>query len=105
MRMLFSLRRLPRFVKHSQTLILLRLLQPPEPPGFFLLLSMSLSKEIVSHKILLVGLLAHFLCEECLDIFLPSRTKLVNCSFSESVVPEGFKKAVVIPRLFVMMMT
>ena len=33
----------------------------------------------------------------CLDILLPSITKLVKCSLSESVVPGGFKKAIVSP--------
>ena len=34
---------------------------------------------------------------ECLDILVPSITKLVNCSLSEGVVPADFKKAVVTP--------
>ena len=38
-----------------------------------------------------------FLVKECLDILVPSITKLVNCSLSEGVVPAGFKKAVVPP--------
>ena len=33
-----------------------------------------------------------FLVKECLDILLPSITKLVNCSLSEGVVPADFKK-------------
>ena len=32
--------------------------------------------------------------KECIDILLPSITKLVNCSLREGVVPDGFKKAV-----------
>ena len=36
-----------------------------------------------------------------LDIHLLSIIKLVNCSLSESVVPTGFKKAVVTPLLMV----
>ena len=32
-----------------------------------------------------------------MDILLPSITKLVNCSLSEGLVPDGFKKAVVTP--------
>ena len=38
-----------------------------------------------------------FLIKECIDILLPSITKLVNCSLSEVLVPDGFKKAVVTP--------
>ena len=38
-----------------------------------------------------------FLVKECLDILVPSITKLVNCSLSEGVVPADFKKAVVTP--------
>ena len=35
--------------------------------------------------------------KECLDILIPSITKLVNCSLSEGFVQEGFQKAVVTP--------
>ena len=38
-----------------------------------------------------------FLVKECLDILLPSLTKLVNCSLTEGAVPGGFKKAIVSP--------
>ena len=38
-----------------------------------------------------------FLVKECLDILLPSITKLVNCSLTEGAVPAGFKKATVSP--------
>ena len=38
-----------------------------------------------------------FLVKECIDILLPSITRLVNCSLSEDVVPDGFKKAIVTP--------
>ena len=38
-----------------------------------------------------------FLINECIDILLPSITKLVNCSLWEGLVPDGFKKAVVTP--------
>ena len=38
-----------------------------------------------------------FLIKECIDILLPSLTKLVNFSLSEGLVPDGFKKAVVTP--------
>ena len=38
-----------------------------------------------------------FLIKECIDILLPSITKLVNCSLREGLVLDGFKKAVVTP--------
>ena len=38
-----------------------------------------------------------FLVNDCLDILLPSITKLVNYSLSEGAVPDGFKSAVVTP--------
>ena len=38
-----------------------------------------------------------FLVKECIDIFLPSLTKLVNCSLMEGCIPEAFKIAVVTP--------
>ena len=38
-----------------------------------------------------------FLIKECIDILLPSITRLVNCSLSEGVVPDEFKKAIVTP--------
>ena len=38
-----------------------------------------------------------FLIKECIDILLPSLTKLVNCSLKEGCVPDAFKTAVVIP--------
>ena len=38
-----------------------------------------------------------FLIKECIDILLPSLTKLVNCSLMEGCVPDTFKTAVVIP--------
>ena len=38
-----------------------------------------------------------FLVKKCLNILLPSITKLVNCSLSEGLVPESFKKVVVTP--------
>ena len=33
----------------------------------------------------------------CIDILLPSLTKLVNCSLMEGCVPDAFKSAVVTP--------
>ena len=38
-----------------------------------------------------------FLVKDCLDILLPSITKLVNCSLLEGAVPDGFKSVVVTP--------
>ena len=38
-----------------------------------------------------------FLIKECIDILLPSLTKLVNCSLMEGCVPDAFKTAVVTP--------
>ena len=38
-----------------------------------------------------------FLVKECLDILLPSVTKLANCSLTEGAVPGGLKKAIVSP--------
>ena len=38
-----------------------------------------------------------FLVKDCLNILLPSITKLVNCSLLEGAVPDGFKSAVVTP--------
>ena len=38
-----------------------------------------------------------FLVKECIDILLPSNTRLVNCSLSECVVPGQFKKDIVTP--------
>ena len=38
-----------------------------------------------------------FLMKDCIDILLPSITKLVNCSLAEGIVPTRFKQAVVTP--------
>ena len=48
-------------------------------------------------KSCLLDPLPTFLIKECIDILLPSITKLVNCSLWERLVPDGFKKAVVSP--------
>ena len=48
-------------------------------------------------KSCLLDSLSTFLIKECIDILLPSITKLVNCSLREGLVPDGFKKAVVPP--------
>ena len=38
-----------------------------------------------------------FLVKECIDILLPFITRLANCSLSEGVVPDEFKRAIVTP--------
>ena len=48
-------------------------------------------------KSYLLDPLPTFLIKECIDILLPSITKLVKFSLSERLVPDGFKKAVVTP--------
>ena len=48
-------------------------------------------------KSCLLDPLPTFLIKECIDILLPSITKLVNCSLREGLGPDGFKKAVVTP--------
>ena len=48
-------------------------------------------------KSCLLDPLPTFFVKDCMDILLPSMTKLVNCSLSEGLVPDGFKKAVVTP--------
>ena len=48
-------------------------------------------------KSCLLDPLPTFLIKECIDILLPSVTKLVNCSLREGLVPDGFKIAVVTP--------
>ena len=45
-------------------------------------------------KSCLLDPLPTFLIKECMDIILPLITKLVICSLSEGLVPDGFKKAV-----------
>ena len=48
-------------------------------------------------KSYLLDPLLTFLIKKCIDILLPSITKLDNCSLKEGLVPDGFKKAVVTP--------
>ena len=48
-------------------------------------------------KSCLLDPLPTFHIKECIDILLPSITKLVNFSLSEGLVPDAFKKAVVTP--------
>ena len=47
-------------------------------------------------KSCLLDPLPTFLIKECINILLPSITKLVNSSLCEGLVPDDFKKAVVI---------
>ena len=44
---------------------------------------------------MLTALYTYFLLKDCLDILLPSITKLVNCSLSEGIFSDAFKKVVV----------
>ena len=56
--------------------------------------------EIISQsptKTCLLDPLPTFLNKECINILLPSITKLVNCSLCGGLVPDGLKKAVVTP--------
>ena len=48
-------------------------------------------------KSCLLGPLPTFLIKECIDILLPSLTKLVNCSLMEGCVPDACKSAAVTP--------
>ena len=48
-------------------------------------------------KSCLLDPLPTFLIKECIDILLPSITKLVNCYLWEGLVLAGFRKAVVTP--------
>ena len=50
-----------------------------------------------SRKSCLLDPWSTFLINECIDILLPSLTKLVNCSLMEGCVPDTFKTAVVTP--------
>ena len=53
-------------------------------------------------KSCLLDPLPTFLIKECIDILLPSITKLVNCSLREGLVPDRFKKAVVTPLIYIL---
>ena len=48
-------------------------------------------------KSCLLDPLPTFLITECIDILLPSFTKLVNCLIMKGCVPDAFKSAVVTP--------
>ena len=44
-----------------------------------------------------LDLVPTFLLKDCVDILLPSITKLVNLSLAEGVFPQRFKEAVITP--------
>ena len=72
---------------------------PPKQTAFTQVTQDEIAKIISKSptKSCLLDPLPTFLIKECMDILLPSITKLVNCSLSEGLVPDGFKKAVVSP--------
>ena len=43
--------------------------------------------------------MSHIYCEKCIDILLPSLTKLVNLSLQNGIFPNPFKQAIVTPLL------
>ena len=73
----------------------------PAPPDLPKIDSFRTVSDVEIHKAImkscLLDLWPTFLVKECLDILLPSITKLVNCSLSEGIVPANLKKAVVTP--------
>ena len=77
------------------------MVHPPfDPPKLTVITQVSQNEiaKIISKshtKSCLLDPLPTFLIKECIDILLPSITKLVNFSLSEGLVPDGFKKAVV----------
>ena len=70
---------------------------PPKLMGFTPVTQDEISKIINKSptKSCLLDLMPTFLIKECIDVLLPSVTKLVNCSLHEGLVPDGFIKAVV----------
>ena len=75
---------------------------PPNVPNFscFKQVSQEEIRKIIMNspsKLCLLDPWPTFLVKECIDILLPSITRLVNCSLSEGVVPDEFKKAIVTP--------
>ena len=75
---------------------------PPDVPNFscFKQVSQEEIRKIImksATKSCLLDLWPIFLVKECIDILLPSITRLVNCPLSEGVVSDEFKKAVVTP--------
>ena len=75
---------------------------PSDPPKLTVYIQVTQDEigKIISKsptKSCLLDPLPTFLIKECIDILLPSITKLVNCLLREGLVPDGFKKAVVTP--------
>ena len=75
---------------------------PYDPPSLttFAQVSVNEVKKIIlasPTKSCLLDPLPTFLVKDCLDVLLPSITKLVNYSLSEGLVPTKFKQAVVTP--------
>ena len=75
---------------------------PPDVPNFscFKQVSQEEIRKIIMNsptKSCLLDPWPTFLVKECIDILLLSITRLVNCSLSEGVVPDEFKKAIVTP--------
>ena len=68
---------------------------PPKLTVFTQVTQDEISKIISKSHVL--ETLPTFFIKECIDILLPSITKLVNCSLCDGLVPDGFKKAVVTP--------
>ena len=75
---------------------------PPDVPNFscFKQVSQEEIRKIIMKsptKSCLLDPWPTFLVKESIDILLPSITRLVNCSLSEGVVPDEFKKVIVTP--------
>ena len=75
---------------------------PPDVPNFscFKQVSQEEFRKIIMKsptKSCLLDPWPTFLVKECIDILLPSIARLANCSLSEGVVPDEFKKAIVTP--------
>ena len=75
---------------------------PTDPPKITVF--MQVSEDVVDKiiktsltKSCLLDTWLTFFIKECIDILLPSLTKLVNCSFMEGCIPDAFKTAVVTP--------
>ena len=92
-----------KFVKVSPHLSpMTRYIPPFDPPKLTVFTQVTQDEidKIISKsptKSCLLDPMPTFLIRECIDILLPSITKLVNCSLCEGLVPDDFKKAVVTP--------